>query len=554
MRRPNLMPDYADEGLIKSFILPFATPAADRFKTFTKNMEMAAILHLAESGREKGERHLLKKPDEKIVFLTKAWHPIWLIPYNGATLLFDEFGITSHAIPYYTVPDIKIFNEDIEENQKTTEAYTTALSRNIDYFKDFDKETKNIKGMIATPDFIEDFTTYLPQMKETRKAFNAKVVLTPLIEDYEIQDSMYQLYNLRKKINEDIENIDASMRLLNTTTVEKTKAIREEIKKTREKYDKQIEKSKRRVTRKISQIQNKYNRKITRTSKRFKDRLQRLHKNQVELEKTLRHLKTEAKRCETRIHSGRRRKRKQTENQWKLKLKRIKKKLPTVSKGIKRTIKKIQDVEAAQKLELARVKTECDTRIEAANKPLRDLKASKEAEIAIKQQEIAALEDMTSQITSQMCKMAETKKVNLSEFDKLAMPKTRKARTLVYVPFYLARYEEENQKRYVIYPPSFVSTLGTLTKMKGALGAAKMKTLLKPRSEAMTTFLNQLLARITKNPMIEKEVTEAGIQDSILLSKQLRIGVKKGLKELKKENWMSKNELQTFSELLYIYA
>lgn len=549
------MPDYADEGLKKSFILPFATPAADRFKDFTKNMEMAAILHLAESSREKGERYLLKKPDEKIVFLTKAWHPIWLIPYNGATLLFDGFGITSHAIPYDTVPDIKIFNEDIEENQKTTKAYTTALSRNIDYFRDFtDKETKNIKGMIATPDFIEDFTTYLPQMKETRKAFNAKAVLTPLIEDYEIQDSIDQLYNLRKKIKEDIENIDASMRLLNTTTVEKTKAIREEIKKTREKHDKQIEKFKRRVTRKISQIQNKYNRKITRTSKRFKDRLQRLHKNQVKLEKTLRHLKTEAKRCETRIHSRRRRKRKQTESQWKLKLKRIKKKLPTVSKGIKRTIKKIQDVEAAQKLELAQVKTECDARIEAADKPLRDLQASKEAEITIKQQEIAALEDMTSQITSQMREIAETKKVNLGEFDKLAMPKRRKARALVYMPFYLARYEKEDQKRYVIYPPSFVSTLGTLTKMKGALGAAKMKTLLKPRSEAMTTFLNQLLARITKNPMIEKEVTEAGIQDSILLSRQLRIGVKKGLKELKKEDWMSKNELQTFSELLYIYA
>jgi uncharacterized protein YukE len=549
------MPDYADEGPKKSFILPFATPAADRFKDFTKNMEMAAILHLAESSREKGERYLLKKPDEKLVFLTKAWYPIWLIPYNGATLLFDGFGITSHAISYDTVPDVKIFNEDIEENQKTTEAYTVTLSRNVDYFKDFTgKEEKNIEGLIATPDFIKDFATYLLQMKETQEPFTAKAVLTPLIEDYEIQVSIGQLSNLRKKIDEDIENIDASMRLLNTTTVEKTKAIREEIKKTREKHDTQIEKIKPRVTRKISQIQNKYHRKITRTSKRFKDRLQRLRKNQVKLQKTLRHLRTEAKRCETRIQSRRRRKRKQTESQWTLKLKRIKKKLPTVSKGIKRTVKKIQDVETAQKLELAQVKTECDARIEAANKPFRDLRSSKEAEITMKQQEIATLEDMTSQITSQMREIAETKKVNLAEFDKLAIPRRRKARALVYVPFYLVRYEKEDQKRYVIYPPSFVGTLGTLTKMKGALGAPKMKALLQPRSEAMTTFLNQLVARIAKNPMLEKEVTEACIQDSILLSKQLRIGVKKGLKELEKENWMSKNELQTFSEVIYIYA
>jgi hypothetical protein len=90
--------------------------------------------------------------------------------------------------------------------------------------------------------------------------------------------------------------------------------------------------------------------------------------------------------------------------------------------------------------------------------------------------------------------------------------------------------------------------------MKGALGAAKMKALLQSRSKAMTTFLNQLVVLIEKNPMVEKEVTEAGIQDSVLQTKKLRISVKKGLKELEKENWISRNELQTLTKLLYIYS
>jgi hypothetical protein len=38
------------------------------------------------------------------------------------------------------------------------------------------------------------------------------------------------------------------------------------------------------------------------------------------------------------------------------------------------------------------------------------------------------------------------------------------------------------------------------------------------------------------------------------LKKQLRIGVKRGLKQLEREKWITKDELQTFSRFLYIYA
>jgi len=96
--------------------------------------------------------------------------------------------------------------------------------------------------------------------------------------------------------------------------------------------------------------------------------------------------------------------------------------------------------------------------------------------------------------------------------------------------------------------------MGVLIKMKGALGAAKVKALLQPRSEAITTFLNQLPTLFEKKPMLEKYVTEAGIRRSILLRKQLRASVTKGLKELESENWISKGEHQTFSKILYMYA
>ena len=187
-------------------------------------------------------------------------------------------------------------------------------------------------------------------------------------------------------------------------------------------------------------------------------------------------------------------------------------------------------------------------------KILKELEASREARIRMKQPEITSMEETASLIINQINEMAKSKKAALNDFDRISIARRKKTRALVYLPFYFVRYEMESKKRYDIYPPSIVSGMGILAKMKGVFGATKMKCFLQPRSKAITVFLNQLVTLIQKNPMFEKEVTEAGIQDSVLRTKKLRIGVKRGLKELKKEKWITKNELQTLSKLLFIHT
>jgi hypothetical protein len=503
-------------------------------------MEMAAVLYLAESKREKGDSQFLKKTDEKLVFISKASYPIWLTSYNNVTLLFDGLGLASHTISIDEDLDIEIFNKDIQRNQKTSEAYTAALTRNIDYFSDFQGK--------------EDLRKYLPQMKEMKKSPTTKVLIKPTIKTREIQASLKQLNTLRQKIDKDIKNMDAGMRLLNTTTTQRVKAIQEEIKRIRKMHHKKIQKTKLTSTRRLQQIQNLYNRKIARTSKKYKKRLLRLNKNQVKHKKALKNLRKEAKKCETRQQYSRRHKRKRSERQWSLSLERIKKKLSTLRKQIKANTKRIHDAENAQKFEVAKQRIKCCARIESANKKFRDLQGSKHAIIIMKRQEIATLENVTSYITKSMQEIAQRKKLFKAEFDGIAVPQGRQACRLVYMPFYLVRYEKGDKKRYNMYPPSVIRGMGILTKMKGALGATKVKALLQNRSEALATFLNQLLVLFEKKPMLEKNVTEAGIRNSILLRKKLRLGARKGLEELENGNWISENELRNISKLLFIYS
>jgi hypothetical protein len=549
------MLDHTDQQRKSTFVLPFATPAANRLKDFTKTMEMAAIVYLAESGRRKGESHILKKPDEKLVFIAEAGYPIWLVPHHTATLLFDGLGLACHTFSYSAVPDIDLFINDIQESQKTTETYIAALVRNADYFKSCTSSNEeSIDGLITAPDLLEDFTAYFSQMMEPQTPGPASTFLTPTIGDREIRASIGQLFDLKKRADENIGQLDAAVKILNAATKVRVRALREEMRTLRELHDRQLAKIKLRVTREIAQIRNACNRELARTTRESKKKLQRLRKSRVQLQKTLRHLKAEAKRCESRIRSGRRCRKHQKDTRWTLTLKRVRKKLPTLEKELKETTKRIQKTDAAQSLAVAQQKAECDSRIDAVNKTLQDLQVSKTDDLAEKHQEIATIENTTSHITTQMLEMVLAKKTFREELDTIAVFGKRQASVLVHVPFYLIRYDAGDQRRYAIYAPSIVGDLGTVTRMKGALGVARMKALFRPRSRAVTTFLNQVVALLERNPMLEKEVTEAGIQRSILLTRQLRMDVRKGLQELETEEWISPDELQNVSELLYMYV
>jgi|GEM_PF-889796 len=539
----------------KPFTLPFATLVENRRKDFTKNMETAAILYLAEANRKKGEYPRLKKTEEKLVFITQFCYPIWLIPYNKATLIFDGLGLASHKFSLDVTPDIKVFNRDIQRNQKTTESYTATLTRNHDYFRTSQaKEETKIEGLITTPDLKKDLRTLLPLTRKNKKQAKNSVFLKPITRIHEIRSEIKQLSTLRKKNDRDIKNINESMKSLNSATARRVKAIKDEIEKTRKTHRKQTKKTKLKMTKSLRQVNNKYNQKIAKTSKKYKKRLLQLNKKQIRLKKAAKSLRKEAKQIETKIKFSKPPQRKRYEHRWTINLKRTKKKLQTLQKQTRVNSKRIRMVENAQKRELAKQRKACCKRIQSINGKYRDRQGSLEAEIIMKRQEIATVEEVTRIITKSMQTILQKKKLFNAEFEKICIPQAKKAGKILYLPFYLARCEKGDQRRYTIYPPSIIEDMGILTKMKGALGATKVKNLIAPRSKATTAFLNQLLTLFEKKPMLEKDVTEAGIQKSLLLLKRLRVGIAKGLRQLEKENWISRKELQLFSKILYTYA
>jgi hypothetical protein len=75
-----------------------------------------------------------------------------------------------------------------------------------------------------------------------------------------------------------------------------------------------------------------------------------------------------------------------------------------------------------------------------------------------------------------------------------------------------------------------------------------MKSFLQPRSQSISTLLDRLVDLTQENPVFEKEITEAGTEANILRTTEQKVGIKKGLTELKEEGWISDSEYQFLNE------
>ena len=534
---------------IRKLILPFAVAGKDRFKPFTKDMEMAAIFYLAERDRKKGEGRVLKNPEEKLAFIAETCYPIWLIPWRGRTLIFDGLEFTNPSISYDVLPDVKAFDNDIQASSKSREAYCAALSQNASYFQNFaGKEGKTIRGLITNPKFTQDLIGYLQDAEEIRKGASTKAVLSPLLDESEVSASIDELSELRDKVEKEIKNLSRSMKLLSKETREQVKALQAEMKATTKEFDQRIKKIKPKVMEKIKKIQERRNEEVTRIAKKHDRKLRSLHQKRVRTERKLERLSTDIERIEADIKVARENKDEAGEFQLTQKLDKIKKKLPVLDKEIKGIDREIENVEDAKKIEVSRARTKPDDRVEEAMKSLHDIEAAKEARARLEQQELASLEEMTSSIIKQIDAMIKTKEAALNEIDSIGALERRRKYALVYLSVYFVCYETEVGKRYVVYPPSNVGSMGIKTKLKGVFGAGKMKSFLQSRSQAIATLLDRLVDLTQENPVFEKEITEAGIKANILRTTELQVGIKKGLTELRDENWISENEFQILNE------
>ena len=545
---PNPWVEILSEGAVR-FHLPFTVSAEDRAEAFTEDMEKAAIFCLSNVGKERGVL-FLKKPPEELLFIAKVWYPLWMVSWRSGSLLFDGLNIARHVFSYDVLPDIQTFAEELRVSSKTREAYSAFLSDRLNYFQGFkEEEERSIEGLIAPP-LLPELTSYLQEAKPVKAPPMDVAVISPTFDLAAIEKALSQLSDYYEALRADIKNLRKLMKLVNDKTEEHIKLIQENLHNLKKEFDQKIADAKSSIMKKMRQIHEMYNQRITERSREFEQMLRDLHQERTKAEKARERVLIDIEQCKTEIQSSKVRKDEASETIWRKEMEKHSRELSTLEGTLKSLSKKIRETTEAKTREIASLRVEYNTEVNRAMEELRGIEASYEVKRNLLHQEMERLKNLSSTVVNQINGLLELKEMKLKELDKVGLPKKPRVPTVVYLPFYLVCYEKETKRRYVIYPPSVASGMGVFAKLKGALGAARITSLLKPRFKNLTNHLNQLIVLISNNLVFEKEIIDLCVRGNILKTKRHREQIRRGLEKLKDEEWISENDFQNLSQIL----
>jgi hypothetical protein len=536
---------------IVKYLLPFSTPSRNRRQPFTEESEIAAIFCLAELERSKGGKFVGKQPPEKLGFMAKVSYPFWMIPFNNITLFFDGLHTTSHTITYPIIPDIQEFLENLNRSSKTRQNYIQFLQDSTNYFQTpITEEKKVMDGLITDLELLDTLSKYMTEATKIRTQLPEIVFVSPSIDESLVFSLTQDLQNLKSKFEEEIKALNKGMKLLSEKTKGFIKNMQSQIEKVRSKFDKEIEKFKASKAKEIEKIRKEYDEKIAETSEITEEKLLSLQKEKIKLDKTKDQLTSEIDRCDLEIKSSTIEKDGVSESKWKEKKNQVRKELSEIEGKLKVVNKEIEAMKNEKKLKIFELRSECDAKVKETMKDLVEIESSRDAQIHVYTEEMEKLEELTSNIITQIDKLIKLRETSIAQFEKLGVKHQPKKNALVHMPFYLVCYQSETRKRYVCFPPSIVNKVGLGVKFKGAFGKAKIKQLLQPRSPKLASLLNKFPLIMEQNAVFNRDMNEACNKANLLQKNNILELIKQGLETLKEEGWVSERECQTFIEIL----
>ena len=536
---------------VKQFILPFSVLSENRKEPFTTDLEAAAVFSLAELDRAKGGGFLSSRPEEKVVFITKIGYPLWLFPWSETTLIFDGLNRSKYTLSYAVVPDADAFIENLKRSSKTRETYLAFLSDHINYFQTPVSEKEiAINGLISDPEFLNEFESYRGEALAIEGSSTNVALLSPIVDKSAISSLLHELQRLHHSFKKDVEGLYQCMKFINEASGHYIKVLHSKIKAIREEFDVRINAQEELVDPKVDHLKEQYDHKLIEATKAFDKQRLPLQKTKVKLEKSREQSLAKIERYKLEAKTAAEKDDSVGEEKWKEKSSEIKKELSEIENELKDTEKALRDLEERKSLEIFNLRSELEAKMKEARQPLLDLESSRDAEILICQQEIEHLEQQTKLILEQVGRTVKLRETSIERFARLGVKRDSdlKGIALFYVPFYGVCYEIQSRKRYLFLPPSEANTIGLSTRLKSALGKAKIKQLLVPRFELITSLMDTLEVLVQQNAIFETQLREIGGRTNMLNVASTRESIKRGLESIKNEGWLSEKEQQALSQ------
>lgn len=532
--------------------LPFAVEADDN-EAFTLNMETAAVLLSAEAERRKLG---FLEASEKIMFVSKMYYPLWLIPWGEKSLVLDGLNVFSSLIKYQKLPSFETFLEDVEQGASIRGQLKLALEKHKKVFNDFAGSVEaKIDALISDRELLSAIFEYVKETAALQsKESLAIVMVPPMLDASKAIEGAKQLLDLHSKVRSDIMGLEYVKKVLMDTLDFHEQMITKEIKFTQESYSEKISKLLPAIEEKLSQLEKKRDAEIANVNRTLESILKIKAKERERRERELQKLEL--------LKTDLTKKQDLQKRRSKIGVAHIGHKIKLCESKIRETKKRLHDIigsiEQAQKQNKAEIEKLCSFYqglVDKEKNKITSLEDQCKEKVLCKQKEMETLKLTIDQIAKQIEDLIENKRQMEDKFEELTLHwQTLEDVSLVCLPFYLAGYKAGSKTQLHIFPPVKVSSpkgvLKTFQKtLLGFTAASKMKPFLKSRSKVISRMLNfALKKRINSDKAFAEALRSATASANILVSQRFKETLTKGLEELKAKNWIGQKEIDIITE------
>ncbi len=523
--------------------LPFYVLSENRGVPFTPDLEAAALFTLVEAERAKGGGLILKEPEESVKFIARLGYPVWVSPWRKIALAFDGLAQTSHLLSYAGVGDVAGFAENLTRAGRTLETHQVFLSDHINYFKVPAKEkTLAVRGLMQDAHFIEEFN--LCRRGAEGANFDSEMgLIPPILDEAIVTSSVRDLESLRETLQGDAYSLYKSIRFLHHATQQYVRELHSKIAEVKFEFAGKIQQQEKNVAPKVRQLRDDYDFRMNSMAKSYEKRVLPIQQAKTRLEKSREHAEARLEQCKTEAKGHADKGHAASERKWSEKASETRQELKVLEKQQRQTEKALKDLEDQRSVETIKLREDLEVMVREARKPLIELESSRDAKILIYKQEIEKLEIQTKTICEQASGAAKLLEADVAKLEQIGVEKELglNFNLLYYIPFYIACFQADSQKRFMIIPPSIVNSLSVFTKLKGALRMSKINRLLTPRFKTVSALVESIQS-LVKNAGFEAELTELGMRNNLLASKDITEHLSDGLKGLRDEGWLSEKE------------
>ena len=537
----------------KRYLLPFSVLSEKRKASFTEDLELATLFCLAEAERSKGGGLVTRQPEEQLEFIAKIGYPLWFVSWNNTVLVFDGLGRSNHTVSYSSLPDVKAFVDNFRRSAKTRETHLAFLRDHLGYFETSDPEKSlQVSGLIKGDEFLSELAIYSAEAVPIEDG-NVRVgLITQTFDESAFLLETQELENLLSSFKRDVALLRKCMKLINQATNHHLRVLRKRIRVVKDEFAVRLKREEEKVCPKIGVLKDDYAARVSETARNFRRQRLPFQKEKVRLEKARERASERIEKCKMEARAYAEKEDKMSEKKWKEKGDRLKKELSEVEKHHETIEKELKDLEERRSLEFFKLREELEARVKEASQSLLELESSRDAKVLIYKQEMEWLEKQTELLSDMIGAVVKLRETDIANLGTLGTKKgvVSGEYALYYVPFYFASYLADMKKRDFIVPPSIVNTIGIATKLKSALGMAKVKHLLQSRFMVAAFLMDTILLLVKENASFEAEIEEMGQKNNILGLGNFVERIKNGISCLKEEGWLSEKETESIIQKL----